>query len=95
MLIQAYADEVRGLDQYSIRKFADAFDVVPRTLCENSGNDPTALMHVLHSAHAPEDTANIGFNIETNEPHDSAAAGIYDIYVTKVFFSLFALELKN
>lgn len=82
--LKAYADEVRGLDQYSLRKFADAFDIVPRTLCENSGNDPTALMHIMHQSHVPEGSANMGFNIETNEPQDAAAAGIYDIYVTKL-----------
>jgi chaperonin GroEL (HSP60 family) len=35
--LTAYADEVQGLDQYAIRKFGEAFDVVPRTLAENSG----------------------------------------------------------
>ena len=35
--LKTFADEVVGLDQYAIRKFADAFNVVPRTLVENSG----------------------------------------------------------
>jgi len=37
-LLKLYADDEKGLDQYAIRKFAEAFDVVPRTLAENSGN---------------------------------------------------------
>ena len=40
-----------GLDQYGIRKFAEAFEVVPRTLVENSGCDPTSTMFALHNAH--------------------------------------------
>lgn len=35
--LKAFADEDKTLDQYGIRKFAEAFDVVPRTLAENSG----------------------------------------------------------
>ena len=35
--LKLFADEEKGLDQYAIRKFAEAFDVVPRTLAENSG----------------------------------------------------------
>lgn len=50
-LLRRYADEEQSLDQYAIRKFADAFDVVPRTLAENSGADPTNTMHNLHLAH--------------------------------------------
>ena len=37
--LSAFADEVQGLDQYAIRKFGEAFDVVPRTLAENSGGE--------------------------------------------------------
>ena len=37
--LKLYADEEKGLDQYAIRKFAEAFDVVPRTLAENSGKE--------------------------------------------------------
>jgi len=42
--LKLYADEEKGLDQYAIRKFAEAFDVVPRTLAENSGKK-SALCH--------------------------------------------------
>lgn len=93
--LKLFADEVQGLDQYAIRKFAEAFDVVPRTLAENSGCDATAVLHALHQAHLPtadsaslEATAtrpeNIGFDIESGKPHDAAAAAIYDLYATKV-----------
>jgi hypothetical protein len=35
--LKAFADQDKTLDQYAIRKFAEAFEVVPRTLAENSG----------------------------------------------------------
>lgn len=43
--LKKIADEDKTLDQYGIRRFAEAFDVVPRTLAENSGAHFTA--HIL------------------------------------------------
>lgn len=84
--LKAFADEYKSLDQYAIRKFAEAFDVVPRTLAENSGADPTSTMHALHASHATgqPDAAHYGFNIEDNVPFNAVEAGIYDLYVTKL-----------
>ena len=82
--LKAYADEVQGLDQYAIRKFAEAFDVVPRTLAENCGCDPTSSMHALHLSHAAPNSETMGFNILTNKPGDAVAAGVYDVYATKI-----------
>lgn len=82
--LKSYADEVRGLDQYAIRKFAEAFDVVPRQLAENSGCDPTKIMHTLHASHIPDNTTTMGFDIEECTPCDSMKAGVFDIYATKL-----------
>lgn len=82
--LKVFADEVLGLDQYAIRKFADALDVVPRTLAENSGQDPSLAMHALHAAHIPPGTQSMGFDIEECAPFDAAKAGIFDIYVAKL-----------
>jgi T-complex protein 1 subunit theta len=82
--LKQFADEVMGIDQYAIRVFADALDVVPRTLAENSGCDPTSIMHTLHMSHVGEGKATMGFNITENIPMDAAAAGVYDIYATKI-----------
>ncbi len=73
-----------GLDQYAIRKFAEAFDVVPRTLAENSGCDPTNLMHALHTAHLEPNSENIGFDVEGGAPRDAVAMNVFDVYATKV-----------
>lgn len=83
-LLKRFADEDKGLDQYAIRKFAEAFEVVPRTLAENSGGDATAMMSLLHSEHAKENGANIGFEVEESKPMDAADRGVYDLYATKL-----------
>jgi T-complex protein 1 subunit theta len=82
--IKAIAEKDTGLDQYGLRKFAEALDVIPRTLAENSGCDPTNIMHALHTAHLEENCDNIGFNIETNEPFNALDAGVFDVFTTKV-----------
>jgi len=82
--LKVYADEVKGLDQYAIRKFADALDVVPRTLAENSGCDPSLSMHALHLSHQQPDSEHMGFDIEETKPFNVVEAGIYDCYVSKL-----------
>ena len=82
--LKAFAETVVGLDQYAIKKFADSFDVIPRQLAENSGCDPTSTMHALHQSHAGENGAVQGFDIEETCARDSVAAGIFDLYATKV-----------
>jgi T-complex protein 1 subunit epsilon len=38
--ISAAADQVKGVEQYAMRAFADALDAIPMTLAENSGLSP-------------------------------------------------------
>lgn len=82
--LKAIADEDKTLDQYGIRKFAEAFDVVPRTLAENSGCDPTSMMHALHTSHEGPNTETIGFSLDEVGPADALKANVYDLYATKV-----------
>ena len=51
-----------GLEQYAIKKFAEAFEVVPKTLAENSGLKSTEVLSQLYAAHQ-EGKAAAGFNI--------------------------------
>ena len=80
--LKLYEDATQGLDHYAVRKFAEALNVVPRTLAENSGADPTAAMHALHVSHAPSPT--MVFDIEEGVPRDSVVAGVFDLYATKL-----------
>lgn len=82
--LKQYANEVKGLDQYAISKFGEAFDVVPRQLAENSGCDPTNIMHTLHASHMAENTENFGFDIDNLCPTDAVSLEVFDIYATKL-----------
>ncbi|QDS74729.1 hypothetical protein FKW77_000875 [Venturia effusa] len=50
--ITQLADKTTGLSQYAIRKFGEAFEVVPRTLAESVGLDATEVLSRLYTAHA-------------------------------------------
>jgi hypothetical protein len=41
-----------GLDQYAIARYAEALEVVPRTIAENSGLPATEVMARLYAAHS-------------------------------------------
>ncbi|PGH29317.1 T-complex protein 1, theta subunit [[Emmonsia] crescens] len=49
--ISAIADKTPGLPQYAIRKYAEAFEVIPRTLAESAGLDATEVLSRLYTAH--------------------------------------------
>ncbi|KAL4922344.1 TCP-1/cpn60 chaperonin family-domain-containing protein [Aspergillus aurantiobrunneus] len=49
--ISAFADRTPGLPQHAIRKYAEAFEVIPRTLAESAGLDATEVLSRLYTAH--------------------------------------------
>jgi T-complex protein 1 subunit epsilon len=40
LAVEAAADGVPGVEQYAMRAFADALDIIPLSLAENSGLAP-------------------------------------------------------
>jgi T-complex protein 1 subunit theta len=62
--IQAVAEKTQGLPQYSIKKFGEAFEVVPRTIAESAGLDATEVLSRLYAAHSKKDNWTTGVDIE-------------------------------
>lgn len=56
--ISNFADKTPGLPQHAIRKYAEAFEVVPRTLAESAGLDATEVLSRLYTAHHRNTTAD-------------------------------------
>jgi len=52
MGLRKYADTLSGREQLAVLKFADAMEVIPRTLIENAGLDPIDSMAALKAAHS-------------------------------------------
>ena len=49
--ITAFGDKTPGLPQYAIKKYAEAFEVIPRTLAESAGLNATEVLASLYTAH--------------------------------------------
>jgi len=49
--IQAIGEGVHGQDQYAIKKYAEAFEVIPRIIAENAGLDATEMVATLYAEH--------------------------------------------
>lgn len=64
-----------GLEQYAIKKFAEAFEALPRALAENSGVKGNELVSKLYAAHH-EGNKNIGFDIEVRSGRGGTAQKI-------------------
>jgi chaperonin GroEL (HSP60 family) len=61
--ISAYGDTLPGLEQYSVKKFASAFEYFVKVLAENSGRKSNDLLAKLYALHH-EGKTTYGFNIE-------------------------------
>lgn len=70
--LSAYGETTPGVVQYAIRKFAEAFEVVPRVLATNGGHDSTQAIARLYWAHQ-QGSQHAGLDIESGEPVDVAA----------------------
>ncbi|MBN3302914.1 TCPQ protein, partial [Amia calva] len=83
-LLTSYGESCPGLEQYAIKKFAEAFECVPRALAENSGVKANELISKLYAVHH-EGNKNIGFDIEGEGAavKDMFEAGILDPYLVK------------
>lgn len=49
--IAKFGEACPGLEQYAIKKFAQALEVVPRALAENAGLKPTEIVSKLYASH--------------------------------------------
>lgn len=70
------------LDQYAIAKFAESFEMVPKTLAENAGLNAMEIISSLYAEHA-SGNAKVGLNLEKGACEDISGLSIWDLYVTK------------
>uniref|UniRef100_A0A8C0RLP4 T-complex protein 1 subunit theta n=1 Tax=Canis lupus familiaris TaxID=9615 RepID=A0A8C0RLP4_CANLF len=61
--ITSYGETRPGLEQYAIKKFAEAFEAIPRALAENSGVKANEVISKLYAVHQ-EGNKNVGLDIE-------------------------------
>jgi len=80
--LQAFGDATPGIVQYAIKKYGEAFEVIPRTIAENAGLKATDILSNLYAAHQ-KGNIHDGIDVEEGGIGDMAAQGIVDLLVTK------------
>ncbi|XP_031478270.1 T-complex protein 1 subunit theta [Nymphaea colorata] len=89
--IKEFSFKETGLDQYAIAKFAESFEMVPKTLAENGGLNAMEIISSLYAEHAAGNV-RVGIDLEDGACRDIAARNIWDLYVTKFFALKFAAD---
>ncbi|KAL8420285.1 hypothetical protein RB594_003171 [Gaeumannomyces avenae] len=93
--LQAFGDKTAGLSQYSIKKFGEAFEVVPRTIAESAGLDATEVLSRLYAAAHKKEKWTTGVDIENEDETgtlDVKEHGILDLLVAKQWAIKLATE---
>jgi len=82
--VAQWAETHPGLEQYSINKFAEALEIIPRVLAENSGVKPKEIISKLYAAHS-EGNKNMGFDIdgESGDIKDCLESNVLDLMLAK------------
>ncbi|MFU8869913.1 TCP-1/cpn60 chaperonin family protein, partial [Natronococcus sp.] len=76
--IRSEAAGIEGRKQLAVTSFADALDVVPRTLATNTGQDPIDTLVDLRAAHESEGRAGLITDGETVTIDDPFEYGVVD-----------------
>jgi thermosome len=75
--LQEYASTLSGREQLAVKGFAEALEIVPRTLAENAGLDPIDMLMELR-AHHEKGVKTAGLNVYTGEVIDMWEAGVVE-----------------
>lgn len=68
------ANQTPGMHSHAMKAFAEALEVIPRTLAENAGLDSTEVLSRLYAAHA-KGQPNVGVNV------DDDLTGVFDVVI--------------
>jgi len=75
--LREFAQSFSGREQLAVLAFADAMEVIPRTLAENAGLDPIDILVELRSAHE-EDKITFGVDVFSGKIVDMRAKGVIE-----------------
>jgi len=79
--LKEYADTISGREQLAVAAFAEALEVVPKTLAENAGMDSIDTLVDLRAAH--EKSIYMGLEVFKGEVRDMYRAGVIEPHRVK------------
>lgn len=75
--LRKYAESLSGREQLAVQAFAEAVEIIPRTLAENAGIDPIDILTELRSAHDKKQKW-AGIDVFTGKVVDSWKQGVIE-----------------
>ncbi len=84
MKLRDYATDVGGREQLAIQAFADALEVIPKTLAESAGMDPIDTLVQLRSKHKGASGKVFGVDVFKNSIGDMDKLGVIEPLKTKM-----------
>ena len=82
--LRKYAPKVGGREQLSIEAFADAIEIIPKTLAENAGLTSIDIIVELRAAHEKANGQYKGINVFEGKIMDSLEKGVIEPSVVKI-----------
>ena len=79
--LKDYADSISGREQLAVSAFAEALEIVPKTLAENAGLDSIDVLVDLRAAH--EESAYMGIDVFDGNIVDMKDAGVIEPHRVK------------
>ncbi|MFX1340081.1 MAG: thermosome subunit beta [Promethearchaeota archaeon] len=76
--LRSYARSIGGRQQLAIEVYANALEVIPKTLVENAGFNPVDLIVEMRSKHEADDGASYGINIDQGKPDNMVNLGVIE-----------------
>jgi chaperonin GroEL (HSP60 family) len=93
--VREYAPQIGGREQLAIETFADALEIVPRTLAINAGLDVLDTMVAMKAAHAKADGMYMGVNVYDEGVIDMLQEGVVEPMVVKRQVIKFGVEVAS
>ena len=81
--LRSYATKVGGREQLAIEAFAEAVEVIPKTLAENAGLEPIDIIVDLRAAHEKANGKHKGVNVFKGKVQNSLDNGVLEPLVVK------------
>jgi thermosome len=81
--LRDYATKVGGREQLAIEAFANAIEIIPRTLAENAGLEPIDIVVELRAAHEKKDGKYMGVNVFTGKIENMQEKGVIEPLIVK------------
>jgi thermosome len=73
-----FADSVGGREQMAIKAFAEAMEIIPRSLSENAGLDPVDIIVKLRTAHGKKGGETQGLDVFSGDITDMYKKGVLE-----------------